>query len=73
MASASAPAGRFGKIQDRGLDFTTVDAECTMDKEELKAVLEMIEEVRGGDLSEKPLWQQRGEGGSCDNILVVGE
>lgn len=32
-----------------------------MSKEELNSVLALLEEVRGGDLSQKPLWQQRGE------------
>ncbi|BFM14531.1 alpha/beta hydrolase [Maricurvus nonylphenolicus] len=32
-----------------------------MSKEELDIVLTMLDEVRGGDLSQKPLWQQRGE------------
>lgn len=32
-----------------------------MRSEELNDVLELLEEVRGGDLSQKPLWQQRGE------------
>lgn len=32
-----------------------------MSKEEMAGVLALLEEVRGGDLTQKPLWQQRGE------------